>query len=63
MTQNLGQEKELQAKKPRSQRRPQAQLQAEADAALRDIAFVLKMTQQVRAEIDAEQEAAEPVLA
>ena len=39
------------------------QLRAGADAMLRDIAFVLKMTQKVRAEIDAGKESNELVMA
>ncbi len=41
----------------------QAELRLEADEMLRDIAFVLKMTQRVRDEIEADQEACEPALA
>ena len=37
------------------------QMRADADAMLRDIAFVLKITQRVRDEIEAEQEIQEPV--
>jgi hypothetical protein len=40
---------------------PRTQIRAEA--ALREIAFVLKMTQKVRQEIDQQQEMAEPILA
>lgn len=40
----------------------QANMRLEADAMLRDIAFVLKMTQQVRDEMEADKEACEPVL-
>jgi hypothetical protein len=41
----------------------QADMRIEADELLRDIAFVLKMTQRVRDEIEADEEACEPVLA
>lgn len=41
----------------------QTDVRVEADALLRDIAFVLKMTQQVRDEIEADEEACEPALA
>ncbi len=39
-------------------RAPQTRVRAEADAVLRDIAFVLQLTRRVRAEIETEQEAA-----
>jgi len=45
----------------RNQRR--ADVRIESDDVLRDIAFVLKMTQRVRDEIEADEEACEPALA
>ncbi|MSU79145.1 MAG: hypothetical protein EXS16_13775 [Gemmataceae bacterium] len=39
-----------------SNRQGRTQLRSEADAILRDLAFVLKMAQEVRDEIDAEKE-------
>jgi hypothetical protein len=42
-------------------RQTRTQMRADADSMLRDIAFVLKMTQRVRDEIEAEQEIQEPV--
>jgi hypothetical protein len=41
----------------------QADLRIEAAEILRDIAFVLKMTERVRAEIEADEAAREPALA
>ncbi len=41
----------------------QTDVRIEADALLRDIAFVLKMSQRVRAEIEADEQACEPALA
>jgi hypothetical protein len=41
----------------------QAELRIDADEMLRDIAFVLKITQRVRDEMDADKEAYEPALA
>jgi hypothetical protein len=41
----------------------QTDVRIEADAMLRDIAFVLRMTQRVRDEIEADEEACEPALA
>ncbi len=41
-------------------RQRQTRLRADADAMLRDMAFVLKMTQKVRDEIHSEQEQPEP---
>ena len=46
----------------RKQRQTATEQRAEAETALRDIAFVLKMTQRVREEIEADAEAQEPVL-
>jgi hypothetical protein len=45
----------------RNQRRTDVRI--EADDVLRDIAFVLKMTQRVHDEIEADEEACEPALA
>ena len=59
MTQNLPIEAVKQATPSHWQTR--TQLRADADQTLRDIAFVLKMTQRVRAEIVAEEEADELV--
>lgn len=47
------------ATQPQNKQRRQTQLRKDADEMLRDIAFVLKMTQRVRAELNAEQEADE----
>ncbi len=44
-------------------RQARTQLRADAETMLRDIAFVLKMTQRVRDEIEADQEVQEPALA
>jgi hypothetical protein len=41
----------------------QADQREKADAMLRDIAFVLKMTQRVRDEMEADKEVCEPALA
>jgi hypothetical protein len=57
MTQNLPNEAPTQARPSRPQ------VRAKADESLRDIALVLKMTQRIRAEIEAEKEAEELVLA
>jgi hypothetical protein len=59
MTQNL----EQTAQMPGRPLNRQTQLRADADRMLREIAFVLKMTQRVREEMDAEQEAEDLVLA
>jgi hypothetical protein len=59
MTKNLPIEASMHAKPSYRPTRPL--LRADADKALRDIAFVLKMTQRVRAEIEAEEEAEELV--
>ena len=50
--------------KPTQQFSPQArtQIRIDADALLRDIAFVLKMTQRMRDEMEAVEEVEEPVL-
>lgn len=54
MTTNLQHKSHVQMKpNVRSQR--QTQLREDANAILRDLAFVLKMTQKVRAEIETEQ--------
>jgi hypothetical protein len=45
----------------RCDRETRTQMRADADAMLRDIALVLKLTQRVRDEIEAEQEIQEPV--
>ncbi len=45
----------------RGDRETRVQMRADADAMLRDIAFVLTLTQRVRDEIEAEQEIQEPV--
>lgn len=42
--------------------RTRTQVRADTDSMLRDIAFVLKMTERVRDEMEAEQEVREPVL-
>ena len=60
MTQNLEHKPHVQVK-PNIRNQRQTQLRDDADAILRDIAFVLKMTQRVRDEIEAEEEAREPV--
>jgi hypothetical protein len=51
--------------KLRKQRHPYAQLHPDAnpEAILREIAFVLKMTEKVRADIEVDQEAQKPMLA
>jgi len=45
----------------RCDRETRTQMRADADSMLRDIAFVLTLTQRVRDEIEAEQEIQEPV--
>ena len=45
---------------PSFARQRQTRLRADADAMLRDMAFVLKMTQKIRDEIHSEQEQLEP---
>jgi hypothetical protein len=55
MTQNLPNEAPVRTRQTRTR------LRADADRALRDIAFVLRMTERVRAEIEAEEEAEELV--
>jgi hypothetical protein len=45
----------------RCERETRTQMRADVDSMLRDIAFVLKLTQRVRDEIEAEQEVQEPV--
>jgi hypothetical protein len=45
----------------RRERETRTQMRADADSMLREIAFVLKLTQRVRDEIEAEQEIQEPV--
>jgi hypothetical protein len=57
MTQNL-------SHKAHTQPSPKfrTQVRTEAETLLRDLAFVFKMTERVRAEIEADQEAQEPVL-
>ena len=59
MTQNLPTEAPQSATS--NHRQTRTQLRADAERSLRDIAFVLKMTERVRAEIEAEEEAEELV--
>jgi hypothetical protein len=42
--------------------RTRTQVRVDTEAVLRDIAFILKMTERVRSEIEVEEEAEEPVL-
>ena len=49
--------------KPQNRQSRQTQLRADADDMLREIAFVLKMTERVREEMNADEEAEELVLA
>jgi hypothetical protein len=60
MTQNLTHQAHVHCQ-PNNQhnRQTRTQLRADADSVLRDIAFVLKMTQKVRDEIEAEEEVEE----
>ena len=58
MTQNLANDT---ANHAMPNRQTRTQLRAEAEKALRDLAFVLKMTQRIRAEIEAKEEADELV--
>jgi hypothetical protein len=62
MTQNLSHQAHVfgNLNQPRD-RQARPQLRAQAESNLRDIAFVLKMTQRVREEIEAEQEIHEAV--
>ena len=60
MTQNLEHKPHVQVK-PNLRNQRQSQLRDDADAILRDVAFVLKMTKRVRDEIEAEEEAREPI--
>ena len=62
MNQNLSPEARKNTN-PTNRNPRQTQMRADADAMLRDIAFVLKMTQRVREDIEAAREADEPALA
>jgi hypothetical protein len=59
MTQNLPSQAQTRTKPNHHQTR--IQLRGDTEKMLRDLAFVLKMTQRVRLEIDAEEEAPELV--
>ena len=62
MTQNLSHQARTHCQSNhQNNRQTRTQLRADADSTLRDIAFVLKMTQKVRDEIDAELEVPEAV--
>jgi hypothetical protein len=65
MTQNIPNRPQHSAiAKPRSQKKhPKNQLREETEAALREIAFVLKMTKQIHDEMNAQEETAETVMA
>ena len=57
MTQDLPNQEQIQPRP--NNRQTRIQLRADTDRMLRDLAFVLKVTQRVRLEIDAEEEAPE----
>ena len=59
MTQNLPNQAQTQAKP--NNRQTRTQLRADTEKMLRDLAFVLKMTQRVRSEIETQEEAQELV--